>query len=114
VLTPEDKVYLVASQNAIVMRAPPEHLILAEKLLNDLDRTKAEVVVDVAILEVNRDKMRTLGITLPQSFGLTPQASNANTTASTSTTATTTSTTAGLTLNTLANLNATNFAVTLG
>jgi general secretion pathway protein D len=116
VLAPEDKVYLVASQNAIVMRAPPEHLVLAEKLLNDLDRTKAEVVVDVAILEVNRDKIRNLGITLPQSIGLTPQASNynVNTTSSTTTNTTTTNNTSGLTLNTLANLNATNFAVTLG
>jgi general secretion pathway protein D len=114
VLAPEDKVYLVNSQDAIVVRAPPEHLVLAEKLLNDLDRTRAEVVVDVAILEVNRDKMRNLGITLPQSFGLTPQASNANQASTTTTTTTTTPTTAGITLNTLGNLNATNFAVTLG
>ena len=88
VLAPEDKVYLVNSQNAIVVRAPAEHLVLAEKLLNDLDRTKAEVVVDVAILEVNRDKIRNLGITLPQSFGITPQASNANNTSTTTSTTT--------------------------
>jgi len=113
ILAPEDKVYLVTSQDAIVVRAPPEHLLLAEKLLNDFDRTKAEVVVDVAILEVNRDKIRNLGITLPQSFGLTPQVSNANASASTTTTTTTTAT-SSLTLNTLGNLNATNFAVTLG
>ena len=115
VLAAEDKVYLVASQNAIVMRAPPEHLILAEKLLNDLDRTRAEVVVDVAILEVNRDKIRNLGITLPQSFGITPQVSpnSTNTTTSTSTTGAT-ATASGFTLNTLANINATNFAVTIG
>jgi general secretion pathway protein D len=117
VLAPEDKVYLVASQNAIVMRAPPDHLILAEKLLNDLDRTRAEVVVDVAILEVNRDKMRNLGITLPQSFGITPQVTpNAtNTTATaTNTTGGTSTVASGFTLNTLANINATNFAVTIG
>jgi len=115
VLTPEDKVYLVPSQNAIVMRAPPEHLMLAEKLLNDLDRTRAEVVVDVAILEVNRDKIRNLGITLPQSFGITPQASpNAATTTTTTTTGTTSTNPSSFTLNTLANTNATNFAVTIG
>jgi general secretion pathway protein D len=117
VLPADDKVFLVASQNAIVVRAPPDHLVLAEKLLNDLDRTKAEVVVDVAILEVNRDKIRNLGITLPQSFGITPQASNSTTTTSsttgTSTTAGTTSNSA-FTLNTLANMNATNFAITIG
>ena len=116
-LSADDKVQLVGSQNAIVMRAPPDHLMLAEKLLHDLDRTKPEVVVDVAILEVNRDKIRNLGISLPQSFGITPQASNATSTTSstngTSTTAGSTSNSA-FTLNTLANMNATNFAITIG
>jgi general secretion pathway protein D len=117
VLAPEDKIYLVASQNAIVMRAPPEHLLLVQKLLNDLDRTKAEVVVDVAILEVNRDKIRNLGITLPQSIGLSPQATtNTNNTGTGTGTniGTNTSTSSNFTLNTLANINATNFAVTIG
>jgi len=113
VLSQDDKVYLVASQNAIVMRAPPDHLVLAEKLLNDLDRTKPEVVVDVAILEVNKDKVRNLGISLPQSFGITPQATGSTASTSSTTTSGTTSS-AGLTLNTLGNMNATNFAVTLG
>jgi len=112
---PSTKLYLVASQNAIVIRATPEELILAEKLINDLDRTRSEVVVDVAVLEVSRDLERNLGITLPTSFGLTPQYSNANeTTSTTSTTTTSSTTTSGITLNTLGNLNATNFAVTLG
>jgi general secretion pathway protein D len=119
-LDPSIKVYLVASQNAIVLRASPDELILAEKIINDLDRTRPEVVVDVAVLEVNRQKERNLGITLPQSFGIAPQQSNYNQLSSTSTSTTTTSgttsttnTTSGLTLNTLANLNATNFAVTI-
>ncbi len=122
-LDPSVKIYLVASQNAIVMRATPEELILAEKLINDLDRTRPEVVVDVAVLEVSRQLERNLGITLPQSFGLTPQYSNQNisttsttsttTTTSTTSTTTTTSTTSSLTLNTLGNLNATNFAVSV-
>jgi general secretion pathway protein D len=114
VLDPTDKVFLVQSQNAIVLRAPPEHLVLAEKLLNDLDRTRAEVVVDVAILEVNRDKIRNLGITLPQSFGITPQVTPNSTNTVASTTATATATASGFTLNTLANINATNFAVSIG
>ena len=118
-LDPSLKIYLVASQNALILRATPSELILAEKLVNDLDRTKAEVVVDVAVLEVSRDKIRNLGITLPTSFGLTPQYTNANVnnttgTNSSSTSGTNTSTTtSGLTLNTLGNLNATNFAVSL-
>jgi general secretion pathway protein D len=112
-LDPSVKVFLVASQNAIVLRATPDELILAEKIINDLDRTRAEVVVDVAVLEVSRSKERDLGITLPTSFGLTPQASNYNVTSSSTTTATSTSTSTGVTLNTLANLNATNFAVSI-
>jgi general secretion pathway protein D len=109
-LDPSIKIYLVASQNAIIMRATTDQLILAEKLINDLDRTRPEVVIDVAVLEVSRQKERNLGITLPQSFGLTPQTSNATTTTGT-TTGTTGTTTTNLTLNTLGNLNATNFAV---
>ena len=90
-LDPGLKIYLVASQNALVIRGTPDELILAEKIINDLDRTKPEVVVDVAELEVSRQLERNLGITLPTSFGLTPQASNANVSTSTGT-ATTTST----------------------
>jgi general secretion pathway protein D len=118
-LDPGLKIYLVASQNALVIRATPDELILAEKLINDLDRTRPEVVVDVAVLEVSRQLERNLGITLPTSFGLTPQASNANTTASSGTTPTTgngaspTTPTSGITLNSLGNLNATNFAVSI-
>ncbi len=114
-LDPTMKIYLVAAQNALVIRGTPDELILAEKIINDLDRTKPEVVVDVAELEVSRLLERNLGITLPTSFGLTPQYSNANeTTSSGTSTSSTTSTTSGLTLNTLGNLGATNFAVTLG
>jgi general secretion pathway protein D len=116
VLDPSTKVNLVPSQNAIVVRATPDQLLLAQKLLNDLDRARPEVVVDVAILEVNRDRMRNLGITLPQSISIQPQASPSTTTSSSSSSSTTTTTTtpSNFTLNTLANLNATNFAVTVG
>jgi general secretion pathway protein D len=115
VLPADVKSFLVASQNAIIVRGTKDDLMLAEKLLNDLDRTKPEVVVDVAILEVNRDKMRNLGITLPQSFGITPQASpnSTNNSTSTNTTTGTNTTPSNFTLNTLANINATNFAVSI-
>lgn len=125
VLPPTAHVFFVASQNALIVRATTDQLLLVQKLLNDLDRPKAEVVVDVAILEVNKDHVRNLGITLPQSFGLTPQVSctgsstsctsstSNSSSGSTSGTTTTTSTASNFTLNTLGNLNATNFAVTV-
>ena len=118
-LDPTVKLYLVNSQNAIVIRATPDQLVLAEKLINDLDRTRAEVIVDVAVLEVSRDKLRNLGITLPTSFGLTPTATTSTSSTATSSTSTSSGTTSGttgsqsLTLNSLGNLNATNFAVTV-
>ncbi len=113
-LDPSIKIYLVPSQNAIVMRATPDQLLLAQKLLNDLDRARPEVVIDVAVLEVNRDKVRNLGITLPTQMTITPQASpTTTTTASTPTNGTTTTPPSNFTLNSLAHLNANNFAVAI-
>jgi general secretion pathway protein D len=110
-LDPSVKIYLVPSQDAIVMRATPDQLLLAQKLINDLDRARPEVVVDVAILEVNRDKIRNLGITLPQSITLTPQA-NPNAPAPTSSTSSTgTVTSSNFTLNSLAHFSSENLGV---
>ena len=114
-LDPSIKITLVPSQNAIILRATPDQLLLAQKLMNDLDRARPEVVVDVAILQVNRDKLRNLGITLPQSMTITPQASPNSTTSSSSSSSSSGSSTSpsNFTLNTLANMNATNFAVSI-
>ena len=117
VLTPSTKIFLVPSQNALVLRATPDQLLLTEALLNNLDRARSEVVVDVAVLEVNRDRMRNLGISLPQSFSITPQVNTTNTTATgTSTTGstTTTGTNGTTTLNSLYNFNADNLGINLG
>jgi general secretion pathway protein D len=116
-LDPSVKIYLVPSQNAIVMRATPDELLFAQKVLNDLDRARPEVVVDVAVLEVNRDRMRNIGITPPQSATFTLQAGPTTTTTSGSTSTTTgtgTTTPNPFTLNTLAHLNANNIGVTIG
>jgi general secretion pathway protein D len=115
-LDPSVKIYVVPSQNAIVMRATPDELLIAQKLLNDLDRARPEVVVDVAVLEVNKNVEHNLGITLPQSITITPQATATTTTTSsgsTPTTGGTTTTPSNFTLNSLAHLNANNFAVAI-
>ena len=108
--------YAVPSQNAIIMRGTPDELLLAQKLINDLDKARPEVVIDVAVMEVNRDKTRQIGIQLPQTATINFQQSNANSSSSSSSSSSTStsSTTSGLTLNDLAHLNATNFAVTIG
>src|ERR1039457_6611214 len=102
---PNSKVYGVPSQNAIVMRATPDELTLAQKVINDLDKARPEVVVDIAIMEVDKDKLRNIGLSWPGSiiFALQPPTSSSTTT---TTTTGTTSSTSSLTLNNLANLNA--------
>ncbi len=109
---PNAKVYGVPSQNAIVMRATPDELTLAQKVINDLDKARPEVVVDIAVMEVNKDKLRNIGLSWPGSisFALQPPTSSSTTTTTGTGTGTASS---SLTLNNLANLNANNFAVTV-
>lgn len=110
------KMYAVPSQNAIVMRGTPDELLLAQKCIDDLDKAKPEVVIDVAVIETSRDKLRNIGIQLPQSGTINLQASTSSSSSSSTSTSTSSSSssTSSLTLNTLAHLNASNFAVTVG
>jgi general secretion pathway protein D len=109
------------SQQAIVVRGTPDQIAMAEKLINDLDKGRPEVVVEVAIMQVSRDKMRNLGIQPPASVTVQLQDNNVTTSSTTVNgnagnggTATTTSGGAGsINLNSLAHLNATNFQVTV-
>jgi len=110
------------SQGALVVRGTPDQIALAEKLVGDLDKARPEVIVEVAIMQVSRDKTRNLGISPPTSATVALQ-NNLNTTSSTGTgTGTGTTTTTGTTtsgtanqvnLNRLGNLNATDFTVTI-
>jgi general secretion pathway protein D len=109
------RVQQLLSQNALVVRGTPDQIALAEKLVDDLDKARPEVVVDIAVLQVSKDKSRTLGFSPPTSATVALQ-SNINTTPTTTTgtTGTTTpATSGGLELNTLGNLNATDFQVTI-
>jgi general secretion pathway protein D len=113
VLAGNFKVYGVASQNAIVCRGTPDELLLAQKLINDLDKARAEVVVDIAVLEVSKNWERTLGIAWPSSIGIALEPPTSTTTTTTGTTGSTGTTTTP-TLYNLAHLQASNFAVTIG
>lgn len=52
----------INSQNAIVIRDSPDKVAIAEKIINDIDKARPEVVVDVAVMQVRRDRARELGI----------------------------------------------------
>jgi len=108
------KVYPVPSQNAVVVRGSPDELLMAQLLIDDLDKARAEVVVDIAVLEVSKNWEKTIGIEWPNSASVAIQTSN-STGSTTSTTGTTTgTTTANPTFYSLANLQASDFAVTIG
>ena len=114
---PSAKVYGVASQNAIVMRATPDELLLAQKLVNDLDKARPEVVVDIGVLEVSKNWERNLGISWPGSAGVqlqSPTTTQSTTCPSGSTDCTPSTNTNSLTLYNISHLNANDFAVTVG
>lgn len=48
--------------NAITINDTPEKVAAAERILEAIDKARAEVVVDVEILEVNRSRLRDYGI----------------------------------------------------
>jgi general secretion pathway protein D len=112
------RVQQLLSQNALVVRGTTDQIALAEKLVEDLDKARPEVIIDIAVMQVSKDRSRTLGISPPTSATLQLQ-SNLNPVSSTTTTTTTTTsssgstTPAGISLNTLATLNSNNFAVTI-
>jgi general secretion pathway protein D len=54
------------SMNAIIMRDTADRIAIAEKIIEDLDKAKPEVLVDAMLLEVDRNMLRQLGILPPQ------------------------------------------------
>ena len=118
------RIQQINSLNAIIIRDTPDKVAIAEKIIRDIDKAKPEVVVDVAVLEVRRDKSRQLGV-YPVSNGaagvqvssvFAPGGTTTTTPSSTTTgtTTTTPTTSAGsITLNQLGRLNTTDWSMTL-
>ncbi len=97
------------SQNAIIVRATPDVLALVDKVVQDVDKAKPEVVVQVEVLEARTDRLRNLGVTPGQSASIAINPNATTTTGSTTTTTTTNNTT----LQTLRTLNSSDYTVTL-
>jgi len=128
------RVFPYTAQNALVVRGTHDQVVLAEKIINDLDKPKSEVVVDVLVMEANRAKTRDLaasiasggsaGLDAPIGFtprnpvlqgGSTSAASTATTTPTTTTgiPTTTGSTTQLISLARIARISTNDFSVTL-
>jgi general secretion pathway protein D len=108
------RIQQVNAQNAVVVRDTPDKLVLASKIIHDIDRAKPEVLIHVQVLEARLDRMRNLGIQ-PGTSGVltfTPRSAlSAPTTSGTSTT--TPSTTTSVTLNNLKHLSSADYSITL-
>ncbi len=109
------RIQQLPSQGAIVVRGTPDQMALAQKLVDDLDKAKPEVLVEVAVMQVSRDKMRNLGISPPTSatIALQPNITQTQGTGGTGTGTQTSGSSNSINLNRLANLNATDFQVTI-
>ena len=58
------------THSAITLRGTPDQMVLAQKLVTDLDKPRAEVVIDIAVLSIGRDRVRKLGTTVPTSTSI--------------------------------------------
>ena len=65
-------------QSAVIMRDSPEAVAIAEKLVQLQDMPDPEVMLEVEILEVTRDRLLNLGIKYPDQLTLTPLGSGTN------------------------------------
>ena len=69
-MTGSTRVELDAQSRAITIRDAPERLALAGELIRQAEKARGEVMLEIEILEVDRNKARTLGILPPPSTEL--------------------------------------------
>jgi general secretion pathway protein D len=89
---------------SLTIRATPDQLVLAQRLLGDIDKPKAEVLVDILVMEVSRDKLSTIGLVPPTSVSASIAPGGASSSGSGS---------SGLTLNSFAGLTAGDISVSV-
>lgn len=118
------RVFTSNALSAVVVRGSVDQVALAEKIVNDLDKPKPEVIVDVIVMEASSAKTRDLAATLISAgtMGLkipissTPRSSLSTTIPSTGTPSTGTpaaSTGSGISISSLGKLNFSDYSLTL-
>ena len=63
VVPEEERLGFDAGQKAIVVKGTPEEIEAASRLLNNLDRKRPQIMVDVKLVEIDRQKVKDLGFT---------------------------------------------------
>src|SRR5260221_698436 len=66
-ITGATRIDLDTSSHTITMRDAPERLALAAELIHQVDRARGELMLEIELLEVDRNKAQQLGITPPAS-----------------------------------------------
>jgi general secretion pathway protein D len=98
------RVQQINAQNAIVIRDTPDRVMLAQKIIDDIDKAKPEVVIQVAVMQARRDRLQNIGVQPGTSAALTftPPTPTSSTTAATT-----------LALNQLRTLSTGDYSITL-
>src|SRR5579863_2788482 len=99
------RIQVTPEQRSLTIRGTPDQMVLAQKLLTDIDKPKPEVVVDVMVMEVSTDRMHTIGTNPPTSASVSLQPGGSSGSSG--------STGSGLTLGSFTGLHAGDFAVTI-
>ena len=93
-------IQVTPEQRSLTLKGTPDQMVLAQKLLGDIDKEKSEVVIDITVMEVSSDKLRTLGTVPPTS-----------TTVTVSPTGTSSSSTSSPSLNSLTSINSNDITI---
>jgi general secretion pathway protein D len=67
-MTKTKDMFVDEKTNALVVRDTPQVIRMVEKLISAMDQPEPEVMLEVDVLEVSRDRLLALGIDLPSSF----------------------------------------------
>ncbi len=102
-----NRIQVTPEQRSLTLRGTPDQMVLAQKLLTDIDKPKAEVLVDVMVLEVSKSLADTIGTNPPTSASVTLQPGGTSSSSGSG------SSSSGLTLNSFTSLNAGDFSVSI-
>ena len=104
--------------NAIILRDTADKVKVAERIIEANDKSKAEVVVDIELLQINSQRLRDLGVSLSsysvgQQLGFPSTTTTGSGGTGTGTGTGTTSTPSGISLSSLRFINQSNWFLTL-
>lgn len=108
------RIQQINAENAIVVRDTPDKVAVAERIIRDIDKQRAEVMLQVSVLEASLDRTRDLGIQPGGSATatFTPRSALQPGTSSSSSSSSTT-TVPQVTLNNLRRLSSADYSITL-